>query len=81
MITFAFERVIAEGSATINPETGETTQNCSVVTKMSGLAIGDKLLTDTVIFTVGSDLSIINAWIDISTVQAPQWVANNYIGL
>lgn len=78
MIIYSFEKVIAEGSATINPETGETTQLCSVVTKISGLVIGDKLLTDSVIFTVGSDLSIINAWLDIRDNQAPQWVSNNY---
>lgn len=78
MITYTFERVIAEGSATINPNTGETTQDCSVITKISGLVIGEKLLTDAVTFTVGSDLSIINAWLNIKDVQAPKWVADNY---
>jgi hypothetical protein len=78
MVEFNFNNVIAEGSATINPATGETSQVCTVVTEMTGLVIGTKLLTDLVTFTVDSSLSITEAWINIRDVQAPQWVEDNY---
>jgi hypothetical protein len=78
MATFTFKEVIAEGSANINPETGETTVNTTVVTTLSGLVKPDMLLTDSVKFVVDSKLSITEAWADISKVQAPKWVETNY---
>ena len=78
MATFTFNDVIAEGSPSINSETGETSQLCTVVTLLSGLVKPDMKLTDSVTFIVSSSDSITAAWLNIRDVQAPQWVADNY---
>ena len=84
MITYTLEKVVAEGSATVNQETGNTVQACTITTKISGLKIGDKLLTDGVDFEVpnseivGSEMPIVAAWLYIRDTLAPAWVAENY---
>lgn len=79
MSTYKLNKVNAEGSARLDPQTGKTYQLCTVSTEIVENTYPNKFVqNDLVEFEVNSSMTIADAWINIQTVQAPAWIAANY---
>lgn len=86
MIEFTLNSVSAVGNANVQ-ENGDTIQNCIIEIKITGLQIGEKIISDMVELTVpnsvfvGADMPTVAGWLHIQNVLAPQWVADNYTSI
>ena len=83
MATFALKQVQAVGTATIQ-EDGSLVQSCMVITGIDGIKTEGKTLSDVANFEVPNSVManqaepLKAAWIHISDVLAPQFVADTY---
>jgi hypothetical protein len=83
MATFALKEVQAVGTASIQAD-GSLTQSCMVITEIQGIKAQGKVLSDLASFEIPNSVManqaepLKAAWVYISDVLAPQFVADTY---
>jgi hypothetical protein len=77
-LQFELKKVIAEGTAIINQETGQLDQGTTVISGVVGNIYEGKFIqTDFVIFSTPLDITPPEIWASIQA-QATVWVQNTY---